>query len=155
MWAQLLGFIFNARDGGAAECGGHAGHTRALARFAVLGAFVFGVLPASVTGLAQAQKAGASGGAGMKKTAKTGAVKSEGPKSASSKPESAKPANAKVDIGPIRAFITRAKTLSDEGKLDLTKPQTITVEGDRQTDGTLTNVEITGASAASPESRRR
>jgi hypothetical protein len=147
MWAQLFDFIFSARDG-AAE-GRHAEHTRSLARFAVLGAFVFGVLPASVTGLAQAQKAGASGGAGMKKTAKTGGVKS-----AEAKPESAKPASTKVDIGPIRAFIARAKTLNDAGKLDLSKPQTITVEGDRQTDGTLTNVEITGESAANPEFRR-
>jgi hypothetical protein len=152
MWAQLFNYIFNARDA-ATECGGHAGHARALARFAVLGAFVFGLLPASVTSLAQAQKAGASGGAGVKKTAKTGSVKADGPKTASSKPESAKTASTKVDIGPIRAFITRAKTLNDQGKLDLTKPQTITVEGDRQADGTLTNVEITGASASNPEFR--
>lgn len=148
MWAQLLDFIFSARNGSAAEAR-HADHTRWLARFAVLGAFVFGVLPASVTGLAQAQKAGASGGAGVKKTAKTGSAKAESPKADSAKTES-----TKVDIGPIRAFIARTKALNDQGKLDLTKPQTITVEGDRQADGTLTNVEITGASAASPEFRR-
>ncbi|MBC7929802.1 MAG: hypothetical protein H7Z38_04465 [Rubrivivax sp.] len=148
MWAQLFDFVFSARDGGAAE-GRHTDNTRWLARFAVLGAFVFGVLPASVTGLAQAQKAGASGGAGVKKTAKTGGAKAESPKADSAKTES-----AKVDIGPIRAFIARTKTLNDQGKLDLSKPQTITVDGDRQADGTLTNVEITGESAASPEFRR-
>jgi hypothetical protein len=138
MWAQLFDFIFSAR-------------------FAVLGAFVFGVLPASATSLAQAQKAGASGGAGVKKTAKTGGAKAASPKPEGPKPEGPKVAtteSAKVNIAPIRAFITRAKTLNDQGKLDLTKPQTITVEGDRQTDGTLTNVQITGESAASPEFRR-
>lgn len=148
MWVQLFDFIFSARDG--AGEGRHADHTRSLARFAVLGAFVFGVLPASVTGLAQAQKAGA----GVKKTAKTGSAKAESPKAGSAKIESAKTEGKKVDIGPIRAFITRAKTLNDQGKLDLTKPQAITVEGDRQTDGTLTNVQITGESAANPEFRR-
>lgn len=159
MWEQLFNLIFSARDG-AAESGGHtaAGHTRSLARFAVLGAFVFGVLPASITGLAQAQKPGAARGAGMKKTAKTGGVKAESPKVESPKVESPKVVatteNKKVDIGPIRAFITRAKTLSDQGKLDLSKPQTITVEGDRQADGTLTSVEITGESASNPEFRR-
>ena len=151
MWAQFLGLIFSAREGAAQA---RHEHTRTLARFAVLGAFVFGLLPASVTSLAQAQKAGASGGAGVKKTAKTGGVKSDAPKTASSKPESAKTESTKVDIAPIRAFIARSKALNDQGKLDLTKPQTITVEGDRQTDGTLTNVEITGESASNPEFRR-
>ena len=149
MWAQLLGFIFSVRDGAA-----QARNASTLARFAVLGAFVLGVLPASVTGLAQAQKAGAQSGAGVKKTAKTGGAKAEAPKTASSKPESAKTANAKVDIGPIRAFIARSKTLHDEGKLDLSKTQTITIEGDRQADGTLTNVQITGESSSNPDFRR-
>lgn len=152
VWAQIFDLIFSAREGSPESR--HAEHTRALARFAVLGAFVFGMLPASVATFAQAQKAGASSGAGMKKTAKTGSTKTETPKPTSSKPESAKTESAKVDIAPMRAFIARAKTLNDQGKLDLTKPQSITVEGDRQEDGTLTNVQITGESSANPDFRR-
>lgn len=153
MWGQFFDFIFSARDLAAAE-GRHADHTRWLARFAVLGAFVFGVLPASVTSFAQAQKASARGGAGVKKTAKTGGAKAESPKAGSAKTEGTKTENTKVNIGPIRAFLARTKTLNDQGKLDLSKPQAITVEGDRQADGTLTNVQITGESAANPEFRR-
>lgn len=117
---------------------GHAGATRSLARFAVLGAFVFGLLPASVAGLAQARKtSGATADATpVKKTAKTGTE------------------SAKVDMSPIRGFVARTKRLHEQGKIDLSKPQAITVEGERGADGTLSNVQITGESAANPEFRR-
>jgi hypothetical protein len=128
---QLLELLFPARDAARSE------QARTVARFAVLGAFVFGLLPASVVGLAQARKSGGSSGATIKKTAKTEKAES-----------------TKVDMSPIRGFITRAKRLNDAGKLDLSKPQTITVEGERQEDGTLTDVQITGESSASPEFRR-
>ena len=106
-----------------------------LARFAVLGAFVLGVLPVSAEVLAQAQKAGTVTDAGASKTA----AKAEG---------------GKVNMGPIKAFLTRAKKLNEQGKLDLSKTQVLTVEGDRQEDGTLTNVTIAGESASNPEFKR-
>jgi pyruvate/2-oxoglutarate dehydrogenase complex dihydrolipoamide acyltransferase (E2) component len=94
---------------------------------------MLGVLPASAELLAQAQKTGAT--AGASKTA----AKAEG---------------GKVDMKPIKAFLTRARRLNEEGKLDLSKPQAITVEGDRQQDGTLSNVSITGGSSSDPNFRR-
>jgi hypothetical protein len=138
----------------------HAGHARAdrgeaarlFARFAVLGAFVLGIAPGGWAALAQARKTSggvAATGAGVKKTAKTETskgepAKTEGPKSAE---------GAKVSTKPIKAFLARSKRLHEEGKLDLSKPQTIVVVGDRQQDGTLTNVQITGESAADPTLR--
>jgi len=107
---------------------------RGLARFAVLGAFVLGVLPSPGGALllfAQSRKASADAGASP--TAK---------------------APPKVSMAPIRAFLQRSKRLKDAGKLDLSKPRTVTVEGDRQEDGTLTAVQITGASAADASFRR-
>lgn len=107
---------------------------RGLMRFAVLGAFVLGVLPGpggSVLLFAQAQKASADGGRGAKASAP-----------------------AKMSMAPIRAFLQRSKRLRDTGKLDLSKPRTLTVEGDRQEDGTLTAVQITGASATDAQFRR-
>jgi len=98
---------------------------RPLVRLAVVGAFVFGVTPA----LAQAQKVGTVADAGVSKSA----PKAEG---------------AKVNLAPIKAFIARSKRLHEQGKINLSKPQTIVVEGDRQEDGTLTNVQITGESAS-------
>src|SRR5205085_4665346 len=106
-----------------------------LARFAVVGAFVLGVLPASAEVLAQAQKAGAVTDAGASKAA-------------------AKAEANKVNMGPIKAFLTRAKRLNEQGKLDLSKQQVLTVEGDRQEDGTLTNVSIAGESASNAEFKR-
>jgi len=105
-----------------------------LARFVVVGAFVLGVLPSPGGALvlfAQSQKAA---GAGV----------------------NTKPASApgKVSMAPLRAFLARSKRLSAQGKLDISKPRTITVEGDRQEDGTLTNVQITGDSSSDPNFRR-
>ena len=127
---------------------GRADAARMLARFAVLGAFVLGLVPGGRAALAQARKAGggvAAADAGVKKTAKT-----ETPKAGAEKP---KAENTKVDVKPIKAFLARSRRLHDEGKLDLSKPQTIVVEGDRQEDGTLTGVQITGESAADPSLR--
>jgi hypothetical protein len=127
--------ILNALFASAAERARTGDAAGRLARFAVVGAFVLGVLPASAEVLAQTQKAGAVADAGASKTA-------------------AKAESGKVNMGPIKAFLTRSKRLNAQGKLDLSKPQTITVEGDRQTDGTLTNVSITGESASNAEFRK-
>jgi pyruvate/2-oxoglutarate dehydrogenase complex dihydrolipoamide acyltransferase (E2) component len=128
---ELLGALFAS----AAERGRGADSAGRLARFAVVGAFVLGLLPASAEVMAQAQKAGAVTDAGASKTA----AKAEG---------------GKVNMGPIKAFLTRARRLNEQGKLDLSKPQLLTVEGDRREDGTLTNVTITGESASQPEFKR-
>jgi hypothetical protein len=128
--------LFNALFAAAAERGRTGGDSAGrLARFAVVGAFVLGVLPASVEVSAQARKAGAVADAGASKTA-------------------AKTEDGKVNMGPIKAFLSRARRLNEQGKLDLSKPQVLTVEGDRQEDGTLTNVAITGDSASNAEFRR-
>src|SRR5215207_1631702 len=121
---ELLNALFASRTGG------DAGR---LARFAFVGAFVLGVLPASAEVLAPAQKA----------VTDVGASKS-----------AAKAEAGKVNVGPRKAFITRGRQANEQGKLNLSKPQTITVEGDRQDDGTLTNVSITGESASDPELRK-
>ena len=102
-----------------------------LARFVVVGAFLVGVLPAPGGALvlfAQSQKA-------ADVSAKTSAP-------------------GKVSMAPLRAFLVRSKRLTEQGKLDISKPRTITVEGDRQDDGTLTNVQITGGSSSDPNFRR-
>jgi hypothetical protein len=124
MWEQLLDFLATAR---AAAQGTDA--ARPLVRLAVVGAFVFGAMPALAKTLVQTQKVGAVADAGVSKST---------PKAESTK----------VNLAPIKAFITRSRRLHEQGKLDLSKPQTIIVEGDRQEDGTLTNVQITGESAS-------
>ncbi|HEY0170937.1 MAG TPA: hypothetical protein VGB98_07935 [Pyrinomonadaceae bacterium] len=141
--------FFNQFFHAAPAAQGRADAARTLARFAVLGAFVLGLVPGGRAALAQARKAGGGVAApeatatGVKKTAKT-----ETPK-----PGAEKAGNAKVDVKPIKAFLGRSRRLHDQGKLDLSKPQTIVVEGDRQEDGTLTGVQITGESAADPALR--
>ena len=129
MWDQLFDLIFSSRADAGAH--GRSDAARALARFAVLGAFVLGVLPGAAEVFAQAQKAGAVADAGARP-----------------------PDASKVDMAPIRAFLARSRRLHEQGKLDLSKPQAITVEGDRQTDGTLANVSITGGSSSDPNFRR-
>jgi hypothetical protein len=131
--------ILNTLFAAAAERGrtGEAAAGR-LARFAVVGAFVLGLLPASAEVLAQAQKAGAVADVGASKTA----------------PPAARAEGGKVNMGPIKAFLSRAKRLNDQGRLDLSKPQVLTVEGDRQEDGTLTNVSVTGGSSSDAEFKR-
>ena len=99
-----------------------------IARAAVLGAFVFGVLPAGADGLAFAQKVDAGVNAGVKKP-------------------------AKINMAPFRAFLTRSKRLMDAGKLDLSKRRVLTVEADRADDGTLSNPTVTGESSADPHFR--
>ncbi len=147
----FLRLLFQGRE----ACAAHdrADAARTLARFAVLGAFVLGVVPGAPRALAQARKSAGGVNAGVKKTAKTeepapGAAKAEGPKA-----EGAKAAGPKVNVGPIKAFLARSKRLHEQGKLDLSKPQSIVVEGDRREDGTLTGVQITGESAADPQLR--
>jgi hypothetical protein len=145
--------LFRGRD--AATAHERADAARALARFAVLGAFVLGVVPGASAVLAQARKTAGGVNAGVKKTAKTAkteepgaaAAKAEGPKAETTK------GNAKVSTRPIKAFLARSKRLHEQGKLDLSKPQSIVVAGDRQEDGTLTGVQITGESAADPTLR--
>jgi hypothetical protein len=132
---ELLNALFAAASERGRTGGDSAGR---LARFAVVGAFVLGVLPVSAEVLAQAQKTGAVADVGASKTA-TKATKAEA---------------GKVNMGPIKAFLSRARRLNEQGKLDLSKPQVLTVEGDRQEDGTLTNVAITGESASQPEFKR-
>jgi hypothetical protein len=131
---ELLNTLFAA----AAERGRTADAAGRLARFAVVGAFVLGLLPAPAEVLAQAQKAGAVADVGASKTA-PGAVRAEG---------------SKVNLGPIKAFLARARRLNDQGRLDLSKPKVLTVEGDRQQDGTLTNVSITGESTSDADFKR-
>jgi hypothetical protein len=128
----------------AASPQGRGDAARLVARFAVLGAFVLGFVPGGWAVLAQSRKGGGvAADAGVKKTAKTESPRAEGAKSES----------GKVNAGPIKAFLARSKRLHEQGKLDLSKPQTIIVEGDRQQDGTLTNVQITGESAANASFR--
>jgi hypothetical protein len=127
---------------------------RLFARFAVLGAFVLGVAPGGWAALAQARRSAggvATTDAGVKKTAK-----SETPKVANAeapKPDNTRLENAKVNVKPIKAFLARSKRLHEEGKLDLSKPRSVVVVGERQQDGTLTNVQITGESSADPALR--
>jgi hypothetical protein len=131
---EFFSTIFHAPAG--AQGRGEA--ARLFARFAVLGAFVLGVAPGGWAALAQTRKTGggvAATDGGVKKTAKSEAPKAEG---------------TKVNVKPIKLFLARSKRLHEEGKLDLSKPQSIVVVGDRQADGTLTNVQITGDSAADP-----
>lgn len=124
---------------------------RLFARFAVLGAFVLGVAPGGWAALAQARKTNgvATSDAGVKKTAK-----SEAPKGgAAAKAEGPKSEGTRVNVKPIKAFLARSRKLHEDGKLDLSKPRSIVVVGERREDGTLTNVQITGESAADPSLR--
>jgi hypothetical protein len=129
---EFFSTIFHAGD--AAQGRGEA--ARLFARFAVLGAFVLGIAPGGWAALAQARKANggvATTDSGVKKTAKT--------------------ESTKVNVRPIKAFLARSKKLHEDGKIDLSKPRSIVVEGLRQQDGTLTNVQITGESASDPALR--
>jgi hypothetical protein len=114
---------------------------RLFARFAVLSAFVLGVAPGGWAALAQARRGDggvAATDSGVKKTAKAEAPKAE---------------STKVNVKPIKAFLARSKKLHEDGKIDLSKPRSIVVVGDRGQDGTLTNVQITGESASDPALR--
>lgn len=137
---ELFNTIFHA--GGAAPQG--RGEAASLfARFAVLGAFVLGVVPGGWAALAQARRS--ADAAGVKKTAKAEAPKAETPRAGAEK--------SKVDVKPIKAFLARSRRLHEQGKLKLSEPQSVVVEGDRAADGTLTNVRIGGDSAADPVMR--
>jgi len=99
-----------------------------IARAAVLGAFVLGVAPGGLEGLAFAQKVTAGVGAGVKRP-------------------------GKVNMAPLRGFINRSRRLHQQGKLDLSKRRSITVEADRAEDGTLSNAVVTGESSSDPQLR--
>lgn len=143
----FLQLLFQGREAVPA----HEHAARTLARFAVLGAFVLGVVPGASAALLQTRKTTGGANAGVKKTAKTGEPAAGAAKAGGTKAEGAKP--DKVNVGPIKAFLARSKRLHEQGKLDLSKPQAVVVAGDRQEDGTLTNVQITGESAADPQLR--
>jgi hypothetical protein len=104
-----------------------AGRTNSLVRFVVIGAFVFGVLPAPGGALlfAQPQKSG------------TNANKAP-----------------RVNAAPLRAWLAQAKRQKDAGRLDLAGPRAVTIEADRAEDGTLSNAVITGPSARDPQMRK-
>ena len=139
---ELFNHIFHAAP---APRGG-TDAARVLARFAVLGAFVIGFVPGGRAALAQTRKAGG-------RIAATGAGAARKP---AAKPEPARPAHAeggKVDLKPIKAFLARSRRLHEQGKLDLSRPRSIAVAGDRGEDGTLSNVQITGESASDPQLR--
>lgn len=99
-----------------------------IARAAVLGAFVLGVVPGGLEGLAFAQKVAAGVDAGARKP-------------------------GKVNMAPLRGFITRSRRLHEQGKLDLSKRRVITVEAERAEDGTLSNAAVTGESSTDPQFR--
>ena len=126
-----------------------AGAARTLARCAVLGAFVLGLVPGGRAALAQARKSG-GGGVATPKAADAGVKKAPRPEAPKAGTEKVKTESGKVDVKPIKAFLARSRRLHDQGKLDLSKPQSVVVAGDRQPDGTLTNVQIGGDSTADP-----
>src|SRR5687768_17400908 len=81
---------------------GRVDAARALARFAVLGAFVLGFVPGGRAALAQAGKnGGVAADAGVKKTAKT-----ETPKAGA---EKTRTESGKVNVKPIKAFLARSR----------------------------------------------
>jgi hypothetical protein len=105
--------------------------------YVMLGVFVLGVLPLTPDGLVfdvQAQKADAGA------TATNGGAAAKKP--------------VKVNTSPFKAFIARSKKLKDAGKLDLSKPREITVEADRNEDGTVSNAVITGEAAGDPNIKK-
>ncbi len=135
---ELFNTIFHTGD--APQGRGEA--ARLFARFAVLGAFVLGVAPGGWAALAQARR----GDGGVAATTDSGVKKT-------AKAEAPKPEAVKVNVKPIKAFLARSKKLHEAGKLDLSQPRSVVVEGLRERDGTLTNVQITGESASDPALR--
>ncbi|HEX8560176.1 MAG TPA: hypothetical protein VF668_18915 [Pyrinomonadaceae bacterium] len=138
---ELFNTIFHA--GGAPQQQGRGEAARLFARFAVLGAFVLGVAPGGWAALAQARRS--ADAAGVKKTSRAETPKAEAPRAAAEK--------SKVDVKPIKAFLARSRRLHEQGRLKLSEPQSVVVEGDRGEDGALTNVRISGDSAADPVMR--
>ncbi len=128
MLNQLFIRIFRAHlaPSGAQENSNAA--ARGFASFvslAVLGALALGVLPASAKDFLAASPA------------QTKDVKGE----RANEP-------GKINTAPLKAWIARTQRLKEQGKLDVSKPQELTIEGDRDEAGLLSNVSITGASAA-------
>jgi hypothetical protein len=136
-----------------------------LVRFAMLGAFFLGVLPSAHEALAQEQPQASTGSVTVTATAGKGCgggTAEENRGGATVRPVRAgttdktdkTTAPAKISTVPFKGFLARARKLADEGKLDLSKRQTITIEGERREDGSLANPVITGESASNPHFRR-
>lgn len=58
-----------------------------------------------------------------------------------------------INKKPFTDWLEKAKVMKDAGDIDLSGTLEMTLEGDRQSDGTLTNVEVTGESASNPKLR--
>jgi len=58
-----------------------------------------------------------------------------------------------INKKPFTDWLEKAKAMKDAGDIDLDGTLEMTLEGDRQSDGTLTNVDITGESASNPKLR--
>ncbi|MDQ3907949.1 MAG: hypothetical protein M3268_06355 [Acidobacteriota bacterium] len=58
-----------------------------------------------------------------------------------------------INTKPFEDLLAEAKKKKDEGKIDLSGTFDITAEGDREDDGSISNLTITGNSAANPDVR--
>ena len=57
----------------------------------------------------------------------------------------------KINTKPFTDLLKQGKQMKDAGEIDLTGTLEMEVEGDRQEDGRLTNVVVTGAAASNPK----
>ncbi|HEV2765093.1 MAG TPA: hypothetical protein VGV38_19075 [Pyrinomonadaceae bacterium] len=57
----------------------------------------------------------------------------------------------KVNARPFKDLLAKAKTMVDKGELDLSGSITLTIEADRNDDGTLSNIEVVGAAKGDPK----
>lgn len=77
------------------------------------------------------------------------------PKSAEEAEQIAKEAGVEkfpeINTKPFTDLLAQGKKMKDAGEIDLTGTLEVTVEADRQDDGRLANVEITGIEASSPK----
>lgn len=55
-----------------------------------------------------------------------------------------------TNVRPFKDFLAKWSKKYDEGQLDLNNTVEVTIEADRREDGTLENMELTGASASDP-----
>ena len=97
-----------------------------LMRYAMLGAVALSILPASAL----------AGSSRLRSTQTQDQANDEAKRP------------VKVNGRPFRALLFKARRLKDEGALDLSRTLAVTIEADRNTDGTIENVAITGASSS-------
>lgn len=120
----------------------------ALLRYAVLGAVALSILPASAAASlpAHAPQDGAKsqGGVGPKQSAEQTQREEAGRKDVHVK------LPPKIDTRPFKDLLLKGKELYDRGELDLSRTVELTVEADRNEDGTLANVALTGSAAGDP-----